>query len=146
MSTTPNLAGQPSAGPNHRHRLFPRQRVERLFYVDLGSDNGGFALNISEAGMTFQGIRPLQKDQVIPIKYKLLGNQCVETMAQVIWLNDLGKGGGVQFIELPEGSRHLIHQWLAMPAHLGSVKESTPAGSPQVETKKSLSVPAVQLA
>jgi TonB family protein len=145
MSAASNPAAQSSESPNHRHRISPRQRVESLFYVDLGSDNGGFAINVSESGMTFQGIRPLQKDQLLPIKFKLLDNKCVETMAQVIWLNDMGKGGGLQFIDLPEESRRLINQWLSVPAQPGSFKESTSASSRQPEMKKALPIPAAQV-
>src|SRR6202790_5650679 len=82
-------------------RRFARQKFESLVYADLGPGNGGFPINISEMGMAFQGIQPVEKDQVICVKVKLPGmKEVVETMGQVIWLNDLGKGGGLELMNM----------------------------------------------
>src|ERR1700674_1245012 len=103
---------EPANGDVHKRRA-ARQRIETLAYADLGPDNGGFSINVSEMGMAFQGIQPLEKHEVICIKFKLPGmNEVVETKGQVIWLNDLGKGGGLEFIDLAEESRLLINHWL----------------------------------
>jgi len=84
-------------------------------YVGLGLENGGFPINVSDGGMAFQGIRPLEKDQLIQIKFQLPGlNDSVESTAQIAWLNELGKGGGLRFIDLPEDMRYRISEWLSL--------------------------------
>jgi hypothetical protein len=71
-----------------------RQRVEALMYVELGPENGGFPINISEEGMTFQGVRLLEKDQEICVTFKLHGtDESVTAMAKIVWLTESRKGG-----------------------------------------------------
>jgi TonB family protein len=96
-------------------RSCARQRVEALMYVELGPENGGFPINISEEGMTFQGVRPLQKDQEICATFKLHGTgESVTAVAKIVWLTESRKGGGLQFIDLPESSRRLINDWMSL--------------------------------
>jgi TonB family protein len=84
-------------------------------YVELGPENGGFPINISEEGMTFQGVRPLQKDQEICVTFKLHGtDESVTAVAKIVWLTESRKGGGLQFIDLPESSRRLINDWMSL--------------------------------
>jgi TonB family protein len=127
---------EPANGDVHKRRA-QRQRIETLAYADLGPDNGGFSINISEMGMAFQGIQPLEKHQVISIKFKLPGiNDVVETQGEVIWLNDLGKGGGLEFINLAEESRLLINHWLSLQAPADSQIASVPPSPRQVKKRE----------
>lgn len=80
--------------------------------------------------MAFQGILPLQKDQVIQTRFKLPGlKDPVEATGLVVWLNGLGKGGGLRFVELAEPSRDLIRNWvsLANPGQRMNLSERPPA-------------------
>ncbi len=123
MSSATILNQQPSGGNNQRRSS--RRRVETLAYVDLGPGNGGFPINVSEGGMTFQGIQPLQKNQVIRVRFKLPGiGSSMEATGEVAWLNGLGKGGGMQFIDLPEETRRLINEWLLLHTPSGAVKSA----------------------
>ncbi len=140
MSSTPITTGL-SSGHNEQRRS-PRQRIETLMYVGLGLENGGFPINVSEGGMAFQGIRPLEKDQLVYINFKLPGlSNFVESAAQIAWLNDLGKGGGLQFIDLPECARQLINEWLSKQTSSCGLTENTPIPRTPVETKNFQSAP-----
>ena len=127
---------EPANGDVHKRRA-TRQRIETLAYADLGPDNGGFPINVSETGMAFQGIQPLETRQILAIKFKLPGmKEVVETKAQVVWLNDLGKGGGLEFIDLADESRQLILQWLASQTPVDTQIENIPAGPREVKKKE----------
>jgi TonB family protein len=142
MSSAPIATGQPS-GNNHQWRS-PRQRIETLMYVDLGPENGGFPINVSEGGMAFQGIRPLEKDQLILINFKLPGlTDSLESLAQIAWLNDLGKGGGLRFIELPDCTRRLIIEWLSLQNPSCDLPENSPIECTLVETENFQPAPAI---
>jgi TonB family protein len=144
MSSAPIATGQPS-GNNHRLRS-PRQRIETLMYVDLGPENGGFPINVSEGGMAFQGIRPLEKDQLILINFKLPGlTNSVESLAQIAWLNDLGKGGGLRFIDLPDCTRRLIIEWLFLQNPSCDLTENSPIQCTLVETENFQPAPDIHL-
>jgi hypothetical protein len=94
-------------------------------YLDLGAENGGFPINISEEGMAFQGIRPLQKDQQISITFKLDGiPEPVTATARVVWLTDSRKAGALRFVDLPEASRRLIRDWIELQKKAESPQHS----------------------
>jgi TonB family protein len=135
MSSLATSATRPS-GNNHDRRS-PRQRVEALAYVGLGPENGGFPINVSEGGMAFQGIQPLEKDQLIHVNFKLpgLGNS-VQSAAQIAWLNMYGKGGGLRFIDLPESTRRAINEWISLQTSPCGLTGSAPNGLAIFDTKK----------
>lgn len=95
-------------------RRVERHRVEALAYAYLGPGNGGFPINLSEDGASFQGVLPLHKDQDICIVFKLDGiEEMVAANAKIVWLTDTRKGGGLQFVTMTEFSKSLIRQWIA---------------------------------
>jgi outer membrane biosynthesis protein TonB len=94
-------------------------------YLDLGPENGGFPIDISEEGMAFQGIRPLQKDEEICIAIKLDGiNEPVTAIARIVWLTESRKAGALQFVDLPEASRNHIRQWIELQRKAESPQHS----------------------
>ncbi len=110
LITTHERLGSASNGP----RRYMRHRIGPLVYIDLGSSNGGFPINVSEDGLGFQGIRPLERNQLLTIKFKLPDlDYFLETAAQVKWVNEIGTGGGLRFVDLSEGSRLLIKNWIS---------------------------------
>ena len=52
---------------NRRHT--PRMNVSELAYVNLGPDNGGTIVNISEGGLCFQARAPIHKTETIRFWY-----------------------------------------------------------------------------
>lgn len=126
-------------------RRAARLRVESLMYLDLGPENGGFPINISEEGMAFQGIRPLQKDEEICIAIKLDGiNEPVTAIARIVWLTESRKAGALQFVDLPEASRNHIRQWIELqrkaesPQHSAEMRVSP--GKPRPKPAQALPV------
>jgi len=135
MLSSPILPEPHSGGVSSRRS--PRQRIETLVYADFGPGNGGLAINLSERGIAFQGIRPLQKDEIIRVKFKLPAtNDTVETTGQVVWLNELGKGGGLQFIDLPEELRHPIIHWMSLQTKPNNRGESVQLAPGRSKRKK----------
>jgi TonB family protein len=118
-------------------RRFERQRVEALMYVDLGSENGGFPIDISEDGMSFQGIRPLEINQDVWVTFKFYGvDETVTAAAKIVWLTESRKGGGLRFIDLPEDSRRLINDWMSLQREGSSSKETPDAATPHTEIEE----------
>jgi len=52
-------------------RLHPRHRIQTLAYVDLGEDNGGIVLNISEAGLALQAAITLADEELPHLRIQL---------------------------------------------------------------------------
>lgn len=127
-------------------RRVARHRVAGLMYLDLGSGNGGFPINISEDGMGFQGVSPLEQDQEICVKFKLDGvAELVTAKAKVVWLTETRKGGGLQFIDLAEDSRRQINEWIALQGQVGRPVARPAAAISRVEPKAPSPAPGVPL-
>jgi len=117
-------------------RTSSRQRIETLVYADFGPGNGGFPINLSKDGMAFQGIQPLEKGQVISVKFKLPATtEIVEISGQVVWLNELGKGGGLQFSDVTEESRQAIQKWLSSQVETENHEDDAPVHARGAEQK-----------
>jgi protein TonB len=117
-------------------RSSSRRRIDTLVYADFGPGNGGFPINLSKDGMAFQGIQPLEKGRIICVKFKLPATtEIVEISGQVVWLNELGKGGGLQFTDVTEESRQAIEKWLSSEAKQENHEDDSPVRARPPEQK-----------
>lgn len=103
----------PTSVPVKDRRLHVRQRVASLTYVDLGENNGGIVLNVSEAGIRIQAAAALE---VGPISLRLQlprSSKPLELNAEVIWVGPSRKEAGLYFMDLSEDARSQIRKWIA---------------------------------
>ena len=125
-----------STPPQSRRRYHARRRIDGLIYVDFGPDNGAILIDLGEGGLGFQSVVPVSIEQAILLKFKVPGEtNPVEGYAEVAWLNESGKGGGLRFVELSENSRAQIRgfsgELLPEPGALQSVDAAEPDGGPE---------------
>jgi PilZ domain len=95
-------------------RRTPRTRPEGLAYINLEPDNGGIVLDISEEGLCFQSVAPVQPDEVIRFWFSAEGDR-IEAEGHLAWIKEKGKMGGVQFNPLSPEAHRQIHNWIAQP-------------------------------
>ena len=122
-----------------RRRYHARRRIDGLIYVDFGPDNGAILIDLGEGGLGFQSVVPVSIDQAVLLKFKVPGEtNPVEGYAEVAWLNESGKGGGLRFVELGENSRAQIRgfagELLPEPDALQSVDAAEPDAGPETAT------------
>ena len=111
-----NGGSSPAAVPVKDRRLHPRQRVSSLTYVDLGEDNGGIVLNVSEAGIRIQAAAGLEEGP-ISIRLQLPGTRKrLEVNAEVVWVGQSRKEAGLRFVDLSEDAQRQIQKWMAREA------------------------------
>src|SRR5215469_10141329 len=111
MSITPAFADN-SASTLER-RLHARQQVTALAYLDIGSDNGGIVLNLSEDGMALQAVAPLDSQADVTLRIQLPHSQSrIETAAKVVWLSQSNRQAGVRFAEMSSEARVQIQEWI----------------------------------
>jgi TonB family protein len=118
MTETPeqNRGSSPASVPVKDRRLHPRQRVSSLTYVDLGEDNGGIVLNVSEAGIRIQAAAGLEEGP-ISIRLQLPGTRKrLEVNAEVVWVGESRKEAGLRFVDLSEDAQRQIQKWMAREA------------------------------
>ena len=92
-----------------------RHQVKSLAYLDIGADNGGIVLNISESGLAVHAVTVLPPDPIVDLRLQL-HKSCkrLETRAKVAWMSDTKKEAGIEFVDLPEEVRLEIKEWLAL--------------------------------
>src|ERR1700722_11409011 len=93
-------------------RSHARRRINGLTYADFGADNGAIIRDLGERGLGFQSVTPVSVGQAVLLKFKLPEvSEHVESYAEVAWLNDSGKGGGLRFVELNGDAKIHIRVW-----------------------------------
>ena len=66
-----------------------RHQVKSLAYLDIGADNGGIVLNISESGLAVHAVSVLPPDPTVDLRLQL-HKSCkrLETRAKVAWISE----------------------------------------------------------
>ena len=95
-------------------RICARQQVKSLAYLDIGADNGGIVLNISETGVAVHAVSVLPAEPLVDLRLQLpRSSKRLETKGKVAWTSGTKKEAGVEFVDLPEEVRLEIRDWLA---------------------------------
>jgi hypothetical protein len=95
-------------------RAYGRSNSALLTYVELGDGNGGIALNVSEGGLAIAAAGLLTSDYFPSIRFQLPKSDVwIETSGQVAWASDSKKSAGIQFVDVADGDREKIRDWIA---------------------------------
>jgi TonB family protein len=95
-----------------RRRSHARRRIDGLTYVEFGPDNGAILIDIGEGGLAFQSVMPVSLNQALLFKFRLPGATVyLEGFAEVAWMNESGKGGGLRFVDVDEAVSSQIRDW-----------------------------------
>src|SRR6267143_5850288 len=87
-------------------RRYTRQRIESLCYLDLGPDNGGILLNISEGGLALHAAEIFVENPILQMNFQLRQpEKQLEVSGQVAWMSESKREAGIHFIDLPEKTR-----------------------------------------
>jgi hypothetical protein len=92
-------------------RTIVRKRTQQLVYLELGRDNGGVMLNLSEEGCGFQAISPVKAGKT-RFAFQISGGRRIAGDAKIEWVDETGIMGGLQFVSLPAEAREQIRGWL----------------------------------
>ena len=92
-------------------RSIVRRRTQQLVYLDLGKENGGVMLNLSEHGCGFQAITPVKCGET-RFGFQINGGRRIAGDAEVVWADDAGVMGGLRFLNLPAEAHREIRLWL----------------------------------
>lgn len=116
----------PTTKPERRQT--PRTTVNRLAYINLDSNNGAIVLNISNDGLCFHSVDPVQRNGTIHFWF-LDHNHRIEAHGKVAWMDDTQKTGGLQFANLSTEARVQIREWISQPAAPRTAKRAAPLHS-----------------
>jgi Gram-negative bacterial TonB protein C-terminal/PilZ domain len=109
-----SLPRMPSKGPlTTERRQSPRHPVRPTEYIEIGDNNGGIILNISEGGMAVASAQALVGNQTLLFRFQLpRSNETIETSGEINWIGETKKRAGVRFVDLPLAARDQIRKWI----------------------------------
>ena len=96
-------------------RLCRRKPLEQLAYISLASDNGGIVLDVSEGGLGFHAVAPVEAGEPIHFRFPVRPVAGIEVVGEVVWKDETGKSGGLRFTHLPDEVREQIRIWSGPP-------------------------------
>jgi hypothetical protein len=99
------------SGMKQDQRSIVRKRTQQLVYLELGRDNGGVMLNLSEEGCAFQAISPVKLGKT-RFAFQISGGRRIAGDAEVQWTDEAGIMGGLQFLDLEVEAGKQIRMWL----------------------------------
>jgi hypothetical protein len=108
-----------AAGPksNPDRRFTPRARVE-ITSMFRAADQKicGIVIDLTENGMAIRSSESLLLNSILDVWFSLPYSDCtIQCEGKVIWTDGLGRAG-VQFLQLPEGTKLDLLEWLTQYA------------------------------
>jgi len=104
-----NLAVTDGSPQPRERRAFPRSLIRPFSYVELGDDNGGVLLNISETGLAVTSAMALGENDLPSIAIQFTGSRDqVNVSGQIAWISESKKEAGIRFVNLTEEARRTI--------------------------------------
>ncbi len=110
-------------------RQTPRNKVVRLAYITIGASNGGIVLNVSEGGLCFHAIAPVQQEGTVHFWF-LEQNQRIEAEGELAWTEETRKIGGLRFTALPAEGRQQVRNWISEAATRLAADQGFAASAP----------------
>ena len=126
-------------------RRAARQKLDGPELLEMGTENGGLVVDVSEDGLGFQLVSPIEQNRTLNFAFSLGSNQLVRAQGRVAWISREGKAGGITFTALPNATRHHLNRWLGRmtpdeppePApERGETKGEAPPAPERAETIK----------
>lgn len=97
----------------NNRRFYLRRAVRSLAYIDLGRDNGGIVLNLSEGGLAIHSAIMLSDRRLPHIRFQLpQSSDWVEARGEIAWTNETRRQAGIQLIGLGDEARKQIREWV----------------------------------
>jgi len=112
-------------------RQTPRTALQEFAYINIEANNGGSVLNVSEGGLCFHSIAPVQKNGIVRFSISER-NRRIEAVGKLAWTDDTQKIGGVQFTALPAAAREQLRKWISQLAASLSAGKASAQSSPSL--------------
>src|ERR1700736_1482469 len=126
----------------HGNRAHMRRKLSPMAYVELGQENGGILLNLSEGGFAVQSALTLSAREFTELRFQVPAFQGWLTAGgRIVWLSDSKKEAGIQFTELPGDARREIQRWVLAEGEPEKTAERVPVTSKENTPKRILDAP-----
>src|SRR6202171_6865869 len=91
-----------------KHRQSSRKRLDQLVYIELERGNGGIILDISEEGLSFRAIAPVESNSDVYFAFTIDGTRRLDGYGRLDWTEENGKVAGLEFTDGPGAFREAV--------------------------------------
>jgi PilZ domain len=95
-------------------RHVPRTKLDKLAYIHIEPNNGGIVLNVSDDGLAFHSMAPVEKNGTVRFSLKEQ-NRRIDVCGELIWTDEIQKIGGLRFTTLTNEAREQLDDWINQP-------------------------------
>ena len=118
-------------------RQSPRTKLVETAYIGMGPENGGLVLDVSDGGLSFHAVAPVQPAETVHFLLSMHGQTRIEGSGKVVWTNEMRTICGLRFTSLSGGAREYLSAWTNQsrpPANAGeSASSPDPLATPPAE-------------
>jgi hypothetical protein len=97
---------------NSERRSTHRERPQELSYIEFEPEIGGIVLNASERGLAFQAATAVRLPGQLRLSISPNPKEVIGLTAEIVWMDQTKRSGGLRFVELTEDTRNQICRWL----------------------------------
>jgi hypothetical protein len=113
-------------------RQTPRTKLAEIAYIGMGPENGGLVLDVSDGGLSFHSVAPVQPAETIRFLLSSRGQNRIEGAGEVVWTNEMRTVCGLRFTSLSSGAREHLNNWtnqsrMSAPAREEAESPASPA-------------------
>jgi hypothetical protein len=124
-------------------RQNPRTKLAEIAYIGMGPENGGLVLDVSEGGLSFHSVAPIQRDEKVQFLLSLRGHSRIEGTGEVVWTNNIGTVCGLKFTSLSPGALEHLNNWKAQANSSAPPRAKAIAQTPSIAAPAMVAAPAV---
>lgn len=88
-----------------------RIKLAEIAYIGMGPENGGLVLDVSDGGLSFHAVAPIQPAEKVRFTLSLRGHSRIEGAGEVVWTNQRGTVCGLKFTSLSAGALEHLNNW-----------------------------------
>jgi hypothetical protein len=110
-----------SSVTSSERRQAPRTKLAEIAYIGMGPENGGLVLDVSDGGLSFHAVAPVQRAETVRFLLSLRGHSRIEGAGEVVWTNPAGTVCGLRFTSLSSGAREHLYNWVNQPPKTATV-------------------------
>ncbi len=92
-------------------RAGPRTKLVDIAYIGMGPENGGLVLDVSDGGLSFHAVAPVQPAEKIKFLLSMRDHNQIEGAGEVVWTNVPGTVCGMKFTSLSVGALEYLNNW-----------------------------------
>jgi hypothetical protein len=100
----------------HERRVDTRKPLEHLVHLSLPFENSGIVLDVSEGGLGFCALAPVEADGPIHFRFAIDSATSIDGVGELAWKDGTRKNGGLRFTQLSEEDRERIRLWTSQPS------------------------------